>query len=745
MAPARRAARAAAIVFAGERRVWLVAGLCALPLLGLIAFYMLRPIDYDTGSNNVEVSNYVAPVAPGQALCLPGLEIPPGTARLRFIALSRTQQRPTLRLALSVGGEVLHSRIGAVRVPNPISAAVFTVPGLDSRAGPREARACLTAGDVVNWGGTPLQRPLLRDPPSVGGVPLSSQVAVWYQPPQGAQSSYLARIGAILERAALFRPAPIGAWLYAILLVLLLPALTLLAVRQLAVAASGRPPRRLALSLFLLAALNFVSWSLISPPFQAPDEVDHFAYTQSLVERGTEPSRDPASPLLRWSNQEGLLLEHMSFATDHQIGDTTVPWLPLEQRRWEAAVASLHPSAANGGGNETAATHGPIYYAALAPAYLLGGGSPLSQLTLMRIVSALIGALTVLFTFLMVRELAPGRPWLAVLAALLVTFQPMYGFISGAINNDVGVNAGAAALELLLIRILRRGLTVPTALLTGAVLALLPLVKGTGLSLYPVAALVLAIALVRDGRDMRGLIPGARSFDGARARSAARERLRGWAALVGAGVALYLLAPVVFGVWAPPAAAGGAASVGSNASAASEALHHLAGYASYVWQVFLPKLPFMHAHFLPGTWPAFEIFVERGWAAFGWYTVIFPHRVYRVIEVVMLAAIPIALWAARREWPWLRRNWRLAIAVLAMPICVFLGFEAAYYSSSIRPLLAEFGRYEFPAIGPLAAIVVGALHAFGRRHALTAGVVVLVAMIAFSYASQLLTLTTFYG
>ena len=77
----------------------------------------------------------------------------------------------------------------------------------------------------------------------------------------------------------------------------------------------------------------------------------------------------------------------------------------------------------------------------------------------MRLTSALIGALTVVFAFLLARELAPGRPWLAVLAALLVAYEPMYGFISGAVNNDVGVNAGAAALELLLIRMLRRGVT----------------------------------------------------------------------------------------------------------------------------------------------------------------------------------------------------------------------------------------------------------------------------------------------
>ena len=152
----------------------------------------------------------------------------------------------------------------------------------------------------------------------------------------------------------------------------------------------------------------------------------------------------------------------MSFFTDHQVGDTRPPWLSSQQaqlprRRWQV----VHPQRRDGGGNATAATHGPIYYVALAPAYLLAQpASPFSQLTLMRLTSALIGALTVLFTFLLARELAPGRPWLAVLAALLVAYEPMYGFISGAVNNDVGVNAAAAALELLLIRMLRRGVTI---------------------------------------------------------------------------------------------------------------------------------------------------------------------------------------------------------------------------------------------------------------------------------------------
>ena len=51
-----------------------------------------------------------------------------------------------------------------------------------------------------------------------------------------------------------------------------------------------------------------------------------------------------------------------------------------------------------------------------------------------------------------------------------------------------------------------------------------------------------------------------------------------------------------------------------------------------------------------------------------------------------------------------------------------LGFEAAFYTPGARPFIAEFGRYAFPAITPLAVLVVASLHAFGRRWVLQAGV-----------------------
>jgi len=720
-----------AAVFAGDRRVWRAGAICAVPLLLVGAYYCLHPRFYVTGTDSVEDVSYETTTAAGVPLCAPALELPAGTAIVRLRITAPSAERPSLHLALSVDGRTIRSDL----TPSPVIAGRpsnvdFPIPRTPAAPAARAASLCVRSDGPVRWGGTPLSK-AGATPPTLSGAQLSARLAIWYLPPAGSRRSYLQAAGAIFARAALFRPGIVGAWTYPLLLFLVLPATALLAMRCLALAVAGRG-RRLAAWLFVIAAINACCWALITPAFQGPDEVDHFAYVQSLVERGEGPSHDPASPLQRWSGAENRALEDMSFFTDHQVGDTDPPWLRSQQRAYEREIATLRPREDDGGGNTTSAAHGPLYYLALSPAYLLTRhGSIFSQLTLMRLTSALLGALTVLFTFLLARELAPRRQWLAVLAALLVAYEPMYGFISGIVNNDVGVNAMAAALELLLIRMLRRGVTIPFGALTGAVLIALPIVKGTGLSLYPVAAIVFLATLWRHH---------------------SRRDLYGFAALAAGALLVGELSVHVLSDLQPAASATGSAAISSNANAVHEALHHVPKFAAYLWQALLPRLPFMPRYFPPRhpgfvlfTDPGFVIFVERGWGAFGWYDVFFQKWVYAIIFFAMVITVPLGVWAARREWDWVRRHWLELLVLIAIPVAVVMGFEAAYYQPSPRVAIAEFGRYVFPAIGPLAVLVVGALHAFGRRRMVSVGAGLLVAMIALSYGSQLLTLTSFYA
>ena len=695
------------------------------PLLVLLLVWGLQPRAYFTGTDSVEALTYVAPAPAHVPVCVPDLRLPAGTAVVRLNVVSATALRPSLRMTLRIGNRTIASRLA----PSPVgvaqpSNADFPIAQTPTHPAASTASLCVSASGTVNWGGVPL--PVVgANPPTTSGRPMPARIAIWYLPRPGAKRSYISQAGAIFARAALFRPGFLGGWTYVLLLFLVLPAIGLAGVLALARAVSGHT-RRLALGLFVIAATNACCWALITPAFQAPDEVDHFAYTQSLVERGQTPSSNPGSPRARWSSAETLALEGIDFPSDHQTAGSRMPWLASDDHAFQARSAALHLPADNGGGYTTLAVHGPLYYLALAPAYLATRHSSVfAQLTLMRMTSALIGALVALFAYLLARELAPGRAWLGVLAALLVAYEPMYGFISGIVNNDVGVNACAAALELLLIRLLRRGITIPWGALTGIVLVALPNVKGTGLSLYPVAALVFAFGLWRYH---------------------ARRDLYGWAALALAALVVDELAVhVLGGLRVSEGGAGATSAIGSNAGAAGEALHNIPGYLSYLWQALLPRLAFMAPHFPPGVQPGMVIFIERGWAAFGWYDVLFPHWVYLTILAAVLAVVPLSAWALRREWRWVRAHWMETLAVLVMPVAVVAGFEAAYYTPGVRPQIAEFGRYAFPAIAPLALIAVGALHAFGRRWMLCVGVGTLVALMFLSYASQLLTLTAFYA
>jgi hypothetical protein len=253
-------------------------------------------------------------------------------------------------------------------------------------------------------------------------------------------------------------------------------------------------------------------------------------------------------------------------------------------------------------------------------------------------------------------------------------------------------------------------------------LIVLPIIKGTAYSLYPVAAVALLATLSRHHR---------------------RPDLVGLGAFAASALLVREISVNLAGIFRPSAAAA-TAQTSSPSGAVHEVFAHPLGYAAYLWEVFLPRLSFMAPHFETPGIPGFTIFVERGWAAFGWYDVLFPHWVYSTILVVMLLVPLLAVIAASREWSFVRRNALELGLVVLMPVAVIAGFEAAFYTTGTRASIAEFGRYAFPGIAPLAVLVVGALHAFGRRWMVFAGAALLVAMLALSYASQLLTLTTFY-
>jgi hypothetical protein len=716
-----RRASGVARVFPGDRRVWIAAG--AVLALGAIAILvaLLIPRDFYTGTNSVRTRSFETHLQRGDRLCVPGLNIPAGTGQVQVEVDAAGGPLPALTGTLTAGGQTSPAaRVAGRAQPGPAKVA-FAVP---RRAGSPDSVAgtlCIRSeGGVVLGGMGALQGNDVA--PTINGRASPHRVAIWFLPPAGEKRSLISHFGQILERAALFRPSFVSPAFYWFLLVVWMPLLAYAAIRLLATA-PGRSVRRLALGIALVAFGNAAAWAFVTPPFNSPDESEHFAYVQWFAETGNAVDRQVLPGRAVYSTDQTLALEAIRLFSSSETSDGDPPWLAVEEQRWRDRRAGWPngPPARDDGGGSTAATtpHSPVYYATLAPAYLAtSGGSVWDQLTAARLASALYAAIAAICAFMLVREFVPRHPVPAAAAGLLVGLHPMFGFMAGSVNNDNGVNAAAAVVIWLVVRGFRRGLTWRTGAALGVAIALMPILKGTGYSLYPLLLLVFPVLLWRrhSARDLRGLAAVAGGF-------------------VAAAVAWTLISSLFDQTLVTTP--GGAAPGGGARS-------NPAGYLSYLWQVFFPTLPFM-TELHHTAWPFFDIFIVRGWGAFGWYAETFPAWVYWAILAATAAVGALGVRVLWRHRDRLRADWPALLFVAVVPLVVIAAVEAAYYTPDRRAVIPEFGRYLFPAMAPLAAMAAGACFAFGRRHASVVAAMLVAAVFVVDHASQLLTLAGFYS
>lgn len=719
-------------LFPGDRRVWLTSAGVVAVLGAVLLVALLTPREYFLGSNSVAARDYVAPALAGQPLCVDRIRVPNGTGRVRFGIDTQANPRPALTGSLKLDdGTLINTSApastvtGFHRVDMQLSEPVPARGGKDYRF----ADICLhpATGQVFVWGRTQLG---MSDKPIRVGKKQSfpSRIALWFLPAAHQKRTILRQLPVIFERASLFRPGPVGPWTFWVLMFLVMPLLGYAGLRTIA-NADAAPRGRIPLPL-KVAAIAFclaATWALITPTFESPDESEHFAAVQYFAETGkavdaVQGKRGP------WSTQEAVAIDATRELTTIERPEAKMPWLTSYQGAYYARNRNRGvplPRDDGGGFHPATSSWTPVFYALNAPAYLLvQGKSVFVQLVAMRLTSALLGALTAMLGMLVVLELLPGRRALAAAAGLLIAFLPQFGFISGAVNNDNGVNLGAALIVYLLIRALRRGWTVPVAGTLGLALVVTPLFKGTGYELYPPAIIALvAIALRRHGRrDLAMLALAALSF------------------------------VVFFEAWnhlrttfdRPTFATPGGGTPGASLGARQ----HIKAYLVWLWQVMVPfKLWFMQ-DFTIVHWPFFNIYVMRGFAGFGWYAIFFPKWIYGIVVLVMglmLAGGITLLWRERAGA--LRRYLPEILFLASVPVVVVSAVEAAYFTLNIpTDGVAEQGRYAFPAITAVAAIAIaGCLGLGGRRRAVPVAAALVAGLAMMTLAGQFLTLSTFYS
>jgi len=225
----------------------------------------------------------------------------------------------------------------------------------------------------------------------------------------------------------------------------------------------------------LLGLVNGLLWAAIVPPWQTPDEPKHFEYVRLLKEQG----------------------QVIAFATEAEAADPELQQYILASMDahrfwWYGRAPGYDPDQPPQRFADvwTLGSHTAFYRA--SPAYYwlvarLQPGDRMLGLYVGRLISVLLGTLTVLFVGLAARELFPDDPLVRYGAPVFTALLPMFAFSFAGVNSDALVNCLTAFAFLLLARLLVRGANLARLILLTVVIGAAVLTKRTALFIVPTA------------------------------------------------------------------------------------------------------------------------------------------------------------------------------------------------------------------------------------------------------------------
>ncbi len=468
---------------------------------------------------------------------------------------------------------------------------------------------------------------------------------------------------------------------------------------------TARQESRALLAIVVLALALFSYYSFITPLFEASDELWHYPLVQYLATTGSLPVQqrgqsDEAAPWRQEGSQPPLYYAIAAIAT-----------APFDTSNWRE-LRKLNPHGDLGkptrDGNSNAVMHTaaeqfPWTRAALA-------------IHVARLVSVLMSTLTVLFAYLVARELFPPRSnlntetaspdtalddtkdvraWLRLGTAALTASVPMFAFISGSVNND---NAAALFSTMGLwyaLRLMRRNdIGLRTAVISGVITAAATLSKSSTLGILGVFGLAAMVAA-------RRLYCGPHKH-------LMKVVLRRLAAYT---IILILVFTALAGWW----------------FVRNQQLYgDLFGWNAFLDVVGRRPQPATLAQL----WSEREGFVWAYWGVFGTLNVIMPPAVYSILNGMV--AVSIVGWLLSLAWPHLRNLRPIpsataqgqfagdqrtsAIDRFAAPalsaIWVLVTFIAFLRWTSLTP--ASQGRLLFPCIAVISAAIAYGLYRIHR-------------------------------
>ncbi len=408
---------------------------------------------------------------------------------------------------------------------------------------------------------------------------------------------------------------------------------------------------------FLLIGLWY---SLVVPPFEAPDEPFHYAFARHLAAGNGLPVQNPEveapweqegsqAPLYYWL--VGRLTAAIDQADFEQIG--------------------VHNPRANIGdplfpGNKNFMLYSSVDWPLVGANLALHVG---------RWFSLFLGLVTLLCTYFTARLAFAEQPALAWITTLFVAAIPQFGFISAALTNDTLIIAVSAATLAWLAYLLhwhfgnQQPIPLWHWLVLGSLLGIAALSKLQGLGLFLLSACV-GVGLAWRRHD--------------------------WRLLVRAFLPVALPALLIAGWW-----------YWRNLS--------LYGDWSGLGHLLANNGRREDPLTLSGFWREFRGLRYSFWGLFGWFNLLLPQWIYNLLDGITLVAV-VGLGMRARKWlslhtlrqltPAQAIRWMLALwALLSFALLIYWTLRAT----------GSQGRLLFPGIGALIALLVLGLEVWIRR------------------------------
>jgi hypothetical protein len=468
----------------------------------------------------------------------------------------------------------------------------------------------------------------------------------------------------------------------------------------------------------VVAIVNAVCWSVISPPFEIPDEPSHFAYVQRLAETGTLPTLSDE----RFPPAEYTALTDLHYSQVRFHPETGTIFSQPEQRKLEKDLARPLARSGSEGAAGVAASEPPLYYALETIPYgLASSGNILDQDAGMRLFSAVFAGFTALFAFLFLREALPGARWAWTVGGLGVALTPLLGMMSGAVNPDGLLFAVSTALFYCLARGFRRGITPPLAGAIGAALAIGLVTKLSFLGLVPGAILGLLAMCILAARKSRQIA------------------LRCLALGLGVGASPVILYGISNLFSGKPVTGSFNSVIAFSSNRGGSILKEL----GYIWQFYLPRLPGM-SHDFHGLSTTRVLWFDGLVGLYGWLDTTFPTWVYNA-ALIPAGAIVVLLVSALFKYRSALRSRAVEIVVYLVISLGALGLVGA--DDYLHKIPGEYAepRYVLPMLALWGAILALAARGAGRRWGPAVGALIVCLILAHNIFSQLLVISRYYG